>query len=105
MSQQKKKQQISIELTPESAEGVYSNLAVISHTATEFIVDFIGILPGMPKGKVRSRVVMNAPNTKALLKALEENIKRYEKQFGEIPLPNRGQNPPDSPFDFDSFGV
>ncbi|RMH71094.1 MAG: DUF3467 domain-containing protein [Gemmatimonadetes bacterium] len=100
-----KKQQINIELTPETAEGIYANLAIISHTGTEFVMDFVCMLPGQPKGKVRTRVVMNAPNAKAFLNALHENIHRYENQFGEISLPKPGHKPPDTPFNFDNFDV
>lgn len=79
-------QQINIELTPEQAEGIYSNLALITHSPAEFVFDFTRILPGVPKSKVYARIIMTPQHAKGLLKALQENIGRYEKQFGEIKL-------------------
>lgn len=79
-----KQQELKIELTPEVAAGHYSNLAVISHSANEFFVDFISIAPNMPQAKVQSRIIMTPENAKNLLGALNENIIKYEKAFGEI---------------------
>ena len=76
--------QINIELTDDIAEGVYSNLAVISHSQSEFVVDFIRLMPGMPKAKVKSRVILTPQHAKRLVKALNENIRKYEQQFGLI---------------------
>ncbi len=78
------KKQLNIELTDEISGGVYSNLAIISHTPNEFVVDFAQIMPGAPKAKVRSRIVMTPQNAKRLFKALAENINRYETQYGNI---------------------
>ncbi len=78
--------QINIELPPEQAEGVYANLAIISHSPAEFVLDFARMLPGLPKAKVYSRVVMAPQHAKSLLRALEENIRKYEQQNGEIKL-------------------
>lgn len=76
--------QVNIELSEEIALGVYSNLAIITHSHTEFVTDFIQLMPGMPKGKVRSRVIMTPENAKRLMKALIENVQNYEKHFGVI---------------------
>ena len=83
------KNQINIELTDEIAEGIYSNLAVIAHSSSEFVIDFIRVMPNMPKSKVKSRVIMNAEHAKRLLTALSQNIEKYEQQFGEIILPEQ----------------
>jgi hypothetical protein len=79
-------QQINIELPPDQAEGTYSNLAIITHSAAEFVIDFTRILPGVPKTKVYSRVIMTPQHAKSLLKALEDNIKKFESQHGEIKM-------------------
>lgn len=76
--------QINIELSEETAEGVYANLAMIAHSSSEFVIDFIRLMPGVPKAKVKSRIVITPEHAKRLLKALEENIYKYEKSFGEI---------------------
>lgn len=76
--------QLNIELPEEIAEGTYSNLAIISHSPQEFVVDFIRIMPGMPKAKVKSRVLLTPEHAKRLMKALADNIKKYEQQFGKI---------------------
>ncbi|MCQ2329362.1 MAG: DUF3467 domain-containing protein [Paludibacteraceae bacterium] len=83
------KQELQIEITPEVADGVYSNLAVIAHSTSEFIVDFLIMTPGAPKAKVKSRVLMTPENAKRLMAALQDNIKKYESQFGEINM-NKG---------------
>jgi len=79
--------QLQIELTPEMSGGIYSNLAMIAHGKTEFCLDFISMLPGMPKAKVQSRVIMAPEHVKRLLFALQENVARYEANFGQIQLP------------------
>ncbi|MDE7386331.1 MAG: DUF3467 domain-containing protein [Muribaculaceae bacterium] len=84
MENNNKKQELKIELTPEVANGHYSNLAVISHTPGEFFIDFITVAPNMPQAKVQSRIIMNPENAKNLLFALRDNLQRYEKTFGEI---------------------
>jgi hypothetical protein len=76
--------QVNIELTEDVALGVYSNLAIITHSPTEVVSDFIQIMPGMPKGKVRSRVIMTPQNAKRFMKAMIENIQNYENTFGVI---------------------
>jgi hypothetical protein len=81
---EKKQQQINIELDEQTAEGVYSNLAIINHSASEFIVDFISIMPGRPKAKVKSRIVLTPQHAKKFLKALSENVQRFEQAHGTI---------------------
>lgn len=76
--------QINIELDEKTAEGIYSNLAIINHSVTEFIVDFISIMPGTPKAKVKSRIILTPQHAKRLSKAIAENVKRFEKAHGEI---------------------
>lgn len=83
-TQQKPGQQINVELGEKEAEGIYSNLALISHSPGEFVLDFTRVLPGVPKTKVYARVVMTPQHAKSFLRALEENVARYEKQYGEI---------------------
>lgn len=76
--------QINIELSEEIAEGVYANLAMIAHSNSEFVIDFIRLMPGVPKAKVKSRVVITPEHAKRLLAALQDNIKKYEDTFGPI---------------------
>lgn len=79
-----KKGQINIELDEKVAEGTYSNLAIINHSVSEFIIDFVSIMPGTPKSKVKSRIILTPQHAKRLHKALGENVKRFEKAHGEI---------------------
>ena len=79
---------MNIELSEDIAEGIYSNLAVISHSNAEFVVDFILLVPNVPKAKVKSRIILTPQHAKRLLGAMADNIKRYEQQFGEIVDPN-----------------
>ena len=76
--------QINIELSEEIAEGNYSNLAIITHSVSEFVVDFVRVMPGVPKAKVKSRIVLTPQHAKRFLKALNENIHRFEAVNGEI---------------------
>ena len=96
MAESKKKpgNQLNIELPEEIAEGVYSNLAIISHSHTEFVVDFIRLMPNVPKAKVKSRIVLTPTHAKRLLKALADNVKKYEAQFGAINDKEGPQFPP-----------
>jgi len=80
------KNHLDIELRPEIASGTYSNLAIITHSTSEFIMDFITMMPGMPKPSVNSRIVMTPENAKRLLKALLDNVQKYEENFGDIKL-------------------
>jgi hypothetical protein len=93
---QQPQNEIKIELSPEVAKGIYSNLAVITHGPNEFFVDFITMAPNMPQAKVQSRIIMSPENAKNLLGALMENVKKYEATFGEIrpkrPVGNPGGN-------------
>lgn len=79
-----KQNQINIELSEEISEGVYANLAMIAHSNSEFVIDFIRLMPGVPKAKVKSRVVVTPEHAKRLLVALEDNINKYEDTFGPI---------------------
>ncbi len=82
--------QINIEIAPEMAGGTYSNLAVITHSQSEFIVDFVQMMPGIPKPKVASRIVMTPEHAKRLLMALHDNIAKFESENGEIKLRKQG---------------
>jgi hypothetical protein len=79
--------QIGIELPEEIADGTYANLAVIAHSHAEFIVDFIRLVPNVPKAKVKSRIILTPQHAKQLLMALNDNVKRYEMQHGTIKTP------------------
>ncbi|HVP39052.1 MAG TPA: DUF3467 domain-containing protein [Candidatus Saccharimonadales bacterium] len=85
--QDKNQPSINIELGEKEAEGIYSNLALIAHSASEFIVDFARVLPGIPKSRVYARIVMTPHHAKLLSLALEQNLKKYEETFGKINLP------------------
>jgi hypothetical protein len=76
--------QINIEISDEVGEGIYSNLAIITHSPSEFIVDFVKMMPGVPKAKVKSRIILTPQHAKRLLKALRENVAKYESMHGEI---------------------
>jgi hypothetical protein len=84
MDAQPRQPQISVELGEKESEGIYSNIAFISHSPSEFILDFARVLPRVPKAKVYARIVMTPQHARLLLNALEENIKKYESQFGKI---------------------
>ncbi|TWR29237.1 DUF3467 domain-containing protein [Mucilaginibacter pallidiroseus] len=82
--------QLNIELTEDVAEGVYANLAVITHSSSEFVLDFIRVMPGIPKAKVKSRVVLTPEHAKRLLMALQDNIEKFEDANGSVKLQNSG---------------
>ena len=86
-----KQQQLKIELNEEVGQGIYSNLAIISHSPSEFVIDFVRIMPGVPKAQVKSRVVLTPEHAKRLLNALKDNVSRYENQFGPIKNIEEGQ--------------
>ncbi len=86
--------QINIELSDEVAEGTYSNLVIISHSHSEFVLDFVRIVPNAPKARVKSRVILTPFHAKRLLGALNENIKKYESQHGVISEPQSGGDIP-----------
>lgn len=94
-------QQLNIELSEEMADGTYANLAVITHSFAEFVMDFVNIMPGNPKAKVKSRIIMTPQHAKKLMRALIDNIKKFEAQNGvikdveQVSVPfNLGGNPP-----------
>ena len=90
----KGQKQLNIELPEEVAEGIYSNLAIISHSPTEFVLDFVRIMPNMPKAKVKSRIVMTPQHAKRLMRALSDNLRKYEAQFGPVSEPEQPPFPP-----------
>lgn len=99
MAEEKK---VSINLAPEVAGGVYSNLAIISHSRSEFAFDFAVTLPGLPGPKVQNRIIMTPEHAKRLLNALAENIGKYENQFGRIEIV---QEQPRGTFHIDDFNA
>ncbi len=90
-NEERKVGQLQVELPAEVAEGVYSNMAMIAHSSSEFIVDFVRVMPGAPQAKVQSRIVMAPEHAKRLMFALQENISRYEQAFGPIRIPEPPQ--------------
>ena len=94
--QQLPEQQLSIELTEETADGQYANLAIITHSFAEVVIDFVNVMPNVPKAKVKSRIVMTPPHAKRLMRALIDNIKRFEAQNGVI----KEQEQSSTPFTF-----
>lgn len=94
----KQEKQLNIELGEKEAEGIYSNLVLITHSPAEFIFDFTRVVPGKPKAKVHSRIIMAPQHVKSLHRALEDNIKKYETQFGEIKI--QGPQKPDKDIGF-----
>jgi len=87
-------QQINIELKEEVAQGIYSNLAIITHSSSEFVIDFVRIMPGMPKADVKSRIILTPEHAKRLLMALKDNLAKYESVHGPIKVPDEGAAPP-----------
>ena len=85
--------QINIELTDDVAEGIYSNLAIITHSHSEFIVDFVKLMPGVPKAKVKSRIILTPEHAKRLYKALQDNIRKFESLHGPIKETDSGVPP------------
>ncbi|CAG0938246.1 hypothetical protein BROC_00165 [Candidatus Brocadiaceae bacterium] len=98
MQQDNKNQQpqLNIELGEKEAEGIYSNLAIITHSPAEFVIDFTRVVPGVPKAKVYSRIITTPQHAKMLMRALKENIDKYEARFGEISI----EMPADQPYGF-----
>ena len=89
-----KKNQLNIQLDESIANGSYSNLVIINHSATEFVLDFVSVMPGVPKSKVKSRMILAPQHAKRLLKALSENIKRFENSHGSIKDDQKQHNIP-----------
>jgi hypothetical protein len=85
------KKQISVELRDQEAEGIYANFAAITHSPAEFVMDFIRVLPGTKKSRVYARIVMAPQNVKAFVRALEDNIAKYEQRYGEIRMVGEAQ--------------
>ena len=85
----KQQGQLQIELPQDIAQGEYANFAIITHSSSDFIIDFARVLPGVPKAQVKSRVILAPEHAKRLLGALQENIIRYEREYGPIKIPNQ----------------
>ncbi len=86
--------QLNIELSEEIAEGIYSNLAIITHSATEFVIDYVRVMPGVPKAKVKSRILLTPEHAKRLLNAMADNIQKYEMAYGKIKMQEGTPNLP-----------
>ncbi len=94
-------QKLNINLTPEMAEGTFANLALIAHSSSEFVIDFARIMPGLKQASVKSRIILTPEHAKRLLYALQDNIAKYENQFGKIQI--QGKPMPESTIPM-SFG-
>lgn len=94
MEESNTENQFRIELSEDVAQGVYSNLTVITHSSSEVILDFVRVLPGIPKAEVKSRIILAPEHAKRLLLALQDNIRKYEAKFGTIQLFNESSLPP-----------
>ena len=94
MEENIKKKQLKIEIDESVGQGEYVNFAIVTHSAAEFVLDFIRILPGLNKSKVKSRIVISPMHAKTFLKALQDNIGKYEKKFGEIKVIKSTQEAP-----------
>lgn len=97
---EKKQNQINIELKEDVAQGTYSNLAIITHSSSEFVLDFVRIMPGTPKAEVKSRIILTPEHAKRLLHALQDNIAKFESLHGEIKKVEGGGSPPTMPMGF-----
>lgn len=91
---------LALDISPEEMLGTYANLAIISHSPSEFVIDFARLMPGVESAKVIRRLIMTPDHTKRLLRALQDNVRRYEQEFGEIELP---ENDGRIPNNFNSF--
>ena len=89
MENQNNNNQLQIELKEEVSKGIYSNLALIANSSSEFVLDFVSVLPGLPKAEVQSRIIMAPEHAKRLLYALQANVAKYERDFGAITLPEQ----------------
>lgn len=92
--------QIDIELDEKTAEGTYSNIAIINHSVSEFVVDFVLVMPGTPKAKVKSRIILTPQHAKRFLKALADNVGKFERSNGEI----KDYEHPSIPLNFGPMG-
>ena len=97
MEEQSNENQLNIELSEEVAEGIFSNLAIITHSNTEFVLDFIRVMPGVPKARVKSRIILTPEHAKRLLGAMQDNIEKYEAANGRI---KNQEEPPGFPMNF-----
>lgn len=97
------KNQLSLELRPEVASGTYSNLAIITHSHSEFIIDFASMLPGLPKPNINNRIIMTPEHAKRLLNALMDNVSKYESNFGPIDMGNRPAGQKEATFNLGDF--
>lgn len=105
MKEEQKQQQFEIDLGRDVAQGTYANLAIIAHSTSEFIVDFVRLMPGVQKPEVKSRIIMTPENTKRLMLALQDNIRKFEQDNGTIRLtPNGGAGEPVFPIGLDPKG-
>ena len=103
--EEQKQNQLEIDLGHEVAQGTYANLAIIAHSTSEFILDFVRLMPGVPKPEVKSRIIMTPENAKRLLMALQDNIRKYEKDNGAIRILQNGPGVgPMLPIDLDHQG-
>ncbi len=102
MEEKKNKNQLNIELNEEIGQGIYSNLAVITHSPSEFVIDFIRVMPGIPKAQVKSRVVVTPEHAKRLMMALKDNIQRFEAMHGPIKNIDEGHAGGNIPMNFGS---
>jgi len=89
MNENEKQERLQIELPQNVAQGEYANFAIITHGSSDFVVDFARVLPGVPKAQVCSRIILAPEHAKRLLGALQENVMRYEREFGTIKIPNQ----------------
>jgi hypothetical protein len=96
--------QLNIELSEEIAQGIYSNLAIITHSTSEFVIDFVRVMPGVPKAGVKSRIILTPEHAKRLLMALQDNVKKFEQQHGTIKV-NLGNDPQLPPISFGGGNV
>jgi hypothetical protein len=96
MEEQNNDNQLNIELSEEVAEGIYANLAIITHSNTEFVLDFIRVMPGVPKARVKSRIILTPEHAKRLVEAMQDNLDKYEAINGKI----KTQEPPFLPMGF-----
>ncbi|MEW7280471.1 DUF3467 domain-containing protein [Aquimarina sp. 2201CG1-2-11] len=101
MAENKNQNQLNIEIDEATADGTYSNLAIINHSVSEFVVDFVNIMPGRPKSKVKSRIILTPQHAKRLLKALGDNVSRFESAHGEI---KDYDQPPTMPMNYGPTG-
>ncbi len=92
MENQKNNNQLQIELKDEVAQGTYANMAIITHSSSEFIVDFIRVMPGLPKAGVQSRIILTPEHAKRLMFALQENVTKFEHQFGVVRMPDEAND-------------